>query len=146
MDPDQHILLAGHIPFDDGHMAFVVQVVFIADGPEGAVFAGQGHIGDPVDHFFRFFPIGDQIRHGDEGQIELLGKFHQFRSPGHGAVIAHDFTADAHRFQPCQTAQVRGGFRMARTSEHPAFPAAEGEYDVPAAGSLPVWRFRRRIS
>ena len=128
MDPDQHILLAGHISFDDGHMAFVVQVVFVPDGPEGTVFAGQCYVGDPVDHLFRLLPVGDQIRHGDEGQVELLGEFHQFRSPGHGTVIAHDLAADAHRLQSCQPAQVRSGFRMARTPEHPAFPAAEGEH------------------
>lgn len=52
VDTDENVLFAGHIALDHSNMTQIIQIVFVANGPEIAVLTRQGHICNPVDHLF----------------------------------------------------------------------------------------------
>ena len=74
--------------------------------------------------------VVDQIGDGAKAQVVLLRKGFEIGEAGHGAVFVHDLHDHRRRGAACKARQIHGGFRMARSTEHPTGLGHEGE-DVP---------------
>ena len=93
----QNVLFASYVAFNDSYVAQIVQVVFVSNGTEIAVLAGQRSHSRTMHHFFVALTVSNQSRYSNKHQPMLPGKLLQFRRTRHITVVAHDFAANAHR-------------------------------------------------
>jgi hypothetical protein len=59
---------------------------------------------------------------GDEFDLESFCQLCKFLRAHHSAIVPHDLAAKPALFQPCQTAQVYGGFCVAVPFQNTIFP------------------------
>ena len=74
-----------------------------------------------------------EIGHGNHAQAVTASELLQLGSAHHGAVLPHDFAAQAAFLQPGDAHQVDGGLRMACAHQHTPFPRLEGKHVAGAA-------------
>ena len=65
----EHILFAGNVTLDNSNMAKVIQIVFISNNAEIAVFSRQCSLSSTVHHFFVRLAIGNKLSHSDENEL-----------------------------------------------------------------------------
>ena len=75
-----------------------------------------------------FFPVDNEILNVANLHSLFLSQTEQIILSCHGAIFIHDFTAESHRMKSSQTAQIHGGFRMARTFKDSPFLCPEREH------------------
>ena len=85
--------------------------------------------------FLGFHAIADEIGDAADSQPVLAGKLLELRSARHRAVRIHDLAQHPGRLQRRQSAQVDGGFRVARARQHAAGLRAQRE-DVTGPGKV----------
>ena len=85
---------------------------------------------DAADGFLGHQPIMDQIGDSADFQLVLDRKGFQISSPGHGAIVIHDFDNHGRRFKAAHAGQVATGLRMSRTTQYATRLGLEGK-DMP---------------
>ena len=70
----EHILFTGNIALDNSNMAKVIQIVFICNNAEIAVFSRQRSLSCTMHHFFVCLAIGNKLGNGDENELMLFGE------------------------------------------------------------------------
>ena len=70
----EHILFAGNITLDNSNMAKVIQIVFIGNNAEIAVFSRQSSFSGTMHHFFVCLAISNKLGNGDENELMLFGE------------------------------------------------------------------------
>ena len=71
--------------------------------------------------------VGDEVFDGGDFEVVLNRKLHQVGEAGHGAVVVHDFAADASRLEPGETREIDGCFRVAAALQDAAWLGLERE-------------------
>ena len=70
----EHVLFTGNITLDNSNMAKVIQIVFICNNAEIAVFSRQCSLRCTMHHFFVCLAISNQLGNGDENELMLFGE------------------------------------------------------------------------
>ena len=70
----EHILFTGNITLDNSNMAKVVQIIFICNDAEIAVFSRQRSLSGTMHHFFVCHAISNKLGNGDENELMLFGE------------------------------------------------------------------------
>ena len=98
VDPDEHVLGAGHLAHDERQVLLAVQHRLVDVGPELPACGRDAGLGDQADELLVLAPVADQVGDGDERQVVLLGEALQVGQPGHlGLVLGHDLAQHAGR-------------------------------------------------
>ena len=123
----QHVRLAGHVAVDQRDVLRPVHVVLVADDAELAEVGREPRLGHAVHQPLGLQPVGDELRHRDEGQPVLPGHLLQLGAPRHRAVGVEDLADDAGRHQSGQARQVHAGLGLSDPLQHAARPGAQRE-------------------
>ena len=70
----EHILFTGNIALDNSNMTKVVQIIFICNDAEIAVFSRQRSLSSTMHHFFVCLAISNKLGNGDENELMLFGE------------------------------------------------------------------------
>ena len=70
----EHILFAGNISLDNSNMAKVIQIVFVCNNAEIAVFSRQCSLSGTMHHFFVCLTISNKLGNSDENELMLFGE------------------------------------------------------------------------
>ena len=70
----EHVLFTGNITLDNSNVAKVIQIVFISNNAEIAVFSRQRSLSGTVHHFFVCLAISNKLGNGDENELMLFGE------------------------------------------------------------------------
>ena len=70
----EHILFTGNIALDNSNMTKVVQIIFICNDAEIAVFSRQRSLSSTMHHFFVCLAIGNKLGNGNENELMLFGE------------------------------------------------------------------------
>ena len=70
----EHVLFTGNITLDNSNMAKAVQIVFIRNNAEIAVFSRQCRLSSTMHHFFVCLAISNKLGNGDENELMLFGE------------------------------------------------------------------------
>ena len=70
----EHILFTGNITLYNSNMAKVIQIVFICNYAEIAVFSRQCSLSGTMHHFFVCLAISNKLGNGDENELMLFGE------------------------------------------------------------------------
>ena len=70
----EHILFTGNITLDNSNMAKVIQIVFICNNAEIAVFSRQCSLSGTMHHFFVCLTISNKLGNSDENELMLFGE------------------------------------------------------------------------
>ena len=70
----EHILFTGNIALDNSNMTKVVQIIFICNNTEIAVFSRQRSLSSTMHHFFVCLAISNKLGNGDENELMLFGE------------------------------------------------------------------------
>ena len=106
MNTNQDVHIRGNIPFYQGHVLIIVNVIDKRNGTEVSVGCAQGRFSPPLDKRFRPHPVGNNIRHRGDLDVVFPGKLLEVRKPGHGTIILHDAANHGGRLKPCETCQI----------------------------------------
>ena len=60
---------------------------------------GKARFGDAVHEALLLQPVGDELRHGDEGDVVLLRECLELLTAGRRAIVVEDLADDARRLQ-----------------------------------------------
>ena len=131
VDPDEHVVGAGHVAHDERQVLLVVQHGLVDVGAELPVLGRDARLGHEADELLVLAAVADEVGDGDEREVVLLGEALQVRQAGHlGLVLGHDLAEHARRGEPGGPAQVDRRLGVAGPLEHAAGAVAQRE-DVP---------------
>ena len=126
--PHQHRLAGRDVALDQGDVGLFVRAGLKGHGAERAESRGQGGLGHlGHGHMAVAHAVADEVGHGGDLEIVLVGELDQVRHPGHVAVFAHDLADDAGGLEAGQAGEVHAAFGLAGAVEHAAFAGAQGK-------------------
>ena len=128
MHAHEHVLAIGNVALDEGNVMLAVEIVDKTISGEIAVLRRHFHAGSLLNKIFVGLAIVLQILDGDEAEAPFLRQVGKLGGAHHGAVFAHDLTAEANFLQARQAAEIDGGFGVAIALEHAVFFASSGTY------------------
>ena len=70
----EHILFTGNITLDNSNMTKIVQIIFICNDAEIAVFSRQRSLSGTMHHFFVCLAISNKLGNGDKNELMLFGE------------------------------------------------------------------------
>ena len=70
----EHILFAGNVTLDNSNMAKVIQIVFISNNAEIAIFSRQCSLSSTMHHFFVCLAISNKLGNSNENELMLFGE------------------------------------------------------------------------
>ena len=123
------------------HMVFAVERVAEAVCDERAVCGRHFGRRDGLDQVVVRFAVFLQVFDRDERQAPFFGFFSELACAHHGAVVAHDFAAQADLFKACQAQEVDRCFRMAVSGQNAASFCDEREVVAGTAEIFGTSRF-----
>ncbi len=124
--PDQHVGLAGHLPFDHGHVVLAVQHRLVGVDGELAVVGRDAGVGEAPDQLVLAAAVTNEVGDGDEVEPVALGKGLELVEAGHPRlVLAHHLAEHAGGRHAGGSGQVDGRLGVAGTLQHAARPVAQ---------------------
>ena len=70
----EYILFTGNITLDNSNMAKVIQIVFVCNNAEIAVFSRQSSFSSTMHHFFVCLAISNKLGNSNENELMLFGE------------------------------------------------------------------------
>ena len=142
MHAHEHVLPVAHVAVHQRHVLRRIDVVPVGDDPELAVRRGEPRLRDAMDQPLMGEPVGDELRHRDEGETVRRREPLEVGPARHRAVGVQDLADHAGRIQPGQASEVQARLGLADALQHPAGPRPQREH---VSGSPQVARHRGRI-
>ena len=135
MHAHEHVFSVADIAFHKRHMVFAVERVAEAVCDERAVCGRHFGRRDGLDQMVVRFAVFLQVLDCDERQAPFFGFFSELACAHHGAVVAHDFAAQAALLKASEAAQIDGRFGVPIALEHAARFGEQGEH-VPRTAEI----------
>ena len=140
--PHQDVRLPATSPYDQRHVLGAIHVVLVADDPELAELGRQPRLGDPVHQPLGAEPVGDELRDGDEGEVDAARAISC--SSGRRAIEPSAFRISQMTpagMQARQPREVHAGLGLPDALQHAARAGREaGRCDRAGAGRTGRWR------
>ncbi len=137
MDADKDRFVRFNIPLDQHNVEQIVQIVFIyTDFKIPCIRRGNHDFRRRLIHErFGTHPILNHIRNGTYPDTMFFAEFFERRHSGHGAVIVHDFTDHACRFQAAKSRQIHRPFCLPCPNHHTSLSCSQGK-DMPRSDKI----------
>src|SRR6185295_7425576 len=139
---NKHILAVADFAFHNGIVRFVAEYALKPDHAKLTVPRSQNAFAGLSHEVFRFQPVSNEIRDGDQFHVVCRGELQQIRDTSHRSIFLHDF-ADHAGWKESRTAgDVHGRFGLSGTNQHSTILCPQRE-NVTWPGQI-AW-FRSRI-
>src|SRR6202044_1275184 len=116
-----YVRLVARAPIADG-----LDVAFVGEHAEFAVFRGENAFGDAVDAALVGPAVAGEVGYRDHLELVNFADLYEVGNAGHGTVFVHDLADDASGDESGHACEIDRSFGLAGADDASAFGGAQG--------------------